>query len=475
MTLAQDETGKWARVTSSIEQPAAAKMVVRRSGRTLWRRLRRRFSRPSIFVRPTKRQGQFGFIERRRERERTFKRMIIGCTLLPIALLLAVLPTGRYAANWVRTRGRWVMLRTVGLEPDRSEIDADWARKRSYDLAQARSQLGTVFDEYTPKQQELLRFAGMDPAHVLLRWGNFDRTVMLPSTVFEADETGRSYRFKPNVRSIWVRNFPSKGNVKAYFQVPDLPEARPLVRGAGATLVDESVQLTNSWGLRGPEPKTDARWRGIVLGDSYMQGLFVGDNETPTECLKRRMHAELKGSVEILNTGHLGYSPEQYYYSLVEFGERFKPSFVVISMFANDFGEVHEVLDEGRGDWFEAEYWLGRIRQYCLSKAYQCLFVPAPWVNQVEGPSQSGFYPGRVSNVMGTGGAEYLDPISAFANAHLELMNAERKPGETAVGNPLFQGKIGDGHFSVKGCEVWAEAVARRMVLLIERRGNEGR
>ena len=51
----------------------------------------------------------------------------------------------------------------------------------------------------------------MDPDHVLLRWGNFDKTVMLPSTVFEPDDSGRSYRFRPGVRSIWIRNFPMKG------------------------------------------------------------------------------------------------------------------------------------------------------------------------------------------------------------------------------------------------------------------------
>ena len=65
--------------------------------------------------------------------------------------------------------------------------------------------------------QRLLRFAGLDPDHALVRWGNFDRTVLLPSTVFEADETGRSYRFRPNVRSIWVRNFPDEGAGQGLF------------------------------------------------------------------------------------------------------------------------------------------------------------------------------------------------------------------------------------------------------------------
>jgi hypothetical protein len=148
---------------------------------------------------------------------------------------------------------------------------------------------------------------------------------------------------------------------------------------------------------------------------------------------------------------------------------------VVVSIFANDFGEFHEVLDEGRGDWFEAEYWLGRIRQFCTAKGYIFLIVPAPWVNQIDGPSRSGYYPGLVSNVMGTTGTEYLDPISAFATAQLEVTNAEKKPGELATANPLFNGRLGDGHFSAKGCEVWGEVVSRRLVLLIERKGSEAK
>src|SRR4029077_16905488 len=127
------------------------------------------------------------------------------------------------------------------------------------------------------------------------------------------------YRFRPNVRSIWVRNFPVRGQVKAYFQVPLKPELVEIVKGTGAQIVDESTQTTNSWGLRGPEPDLSARWRGIVLGDSYMQGLFVGDLETPIECLKRNLKARLHAPVEILNTGHLGYSPEQYYFTLLEY------------------------------------------------------------------------------------------------------------------------------------------------------------
>ena len=121
-----------------------------------------------------------------------------------------------------------------------------------------------TFAEYPPAMQRLLRFAGLDPEHALVRWGNFDRTVLLPSTVFEAEQSGRSYQFRPNVRSIWVRNFPVKGPVKAYFQVPDTPGDRRARQGNGRRdreRIDPDDQLMGPAGTRARSHGTLARDR----------------------------------------------------------------------------------------------------------------------------------------------------------------------------------------------------------------------
>jgi hypothetical protein len=426
--------------------------------------------RRSPVGRSRSRQARFPFIERAATLERVFKIAVSVGTVLTILGLAMALPVGRYWTIWLLTRTRWAAQSAVGLKTDHREIEADWRRRRLFDVASARKSLAATFIEYPPAMQRLLHFAELDPDHALVRWGNFDRTVLLPGNIFEADNTGRSYRFRPSVRSIWVRNFPIKGQVKAYFQVLDKPEVADLVKGTGATVVEGSTQTTNSWGLRGPEPNLKASWRGIVLGDSYMQGLFVGDQETPTECLKRELNSRLQAPVEILNTGHLGYSPEQYYYTLLEYGPRLPPQFVVISIFANDFGGDTEAVLHGKGDWEEARYWLGRIREYCLERNAVFLVVPAPWVKQLEEPQLAGNYPGQFSNVLEATGLEYLDPIEDFVNAHLEASLAVRKAGKYPTGNSLFNGRVGDAHFSAEGCRVWAKAVGRRLELVIEKR-----
>lgn len=409
------------------------------------------------------------FLDRSERLARRFKVGIALVTAAVILLIFLISPTARYAAVWLGTHARWTALQAIGVPPSREEIDAQWRRRRRHDMEQTRGKLRSTYTEYGPEMRGLLDYAGLDPDHALLRWGNFDRTLYLPSTVFEADETGRSYRFRARTTSIWVRNFKLKGSILAYFPILVTPRLSEVVRDTGALVVSSSVQTTNSWGLRGPEPDVNAPLRGIVLGDSYMQGLFVGDDQTPVECLKRELSRRLKVRTEILNTGHLGYSPEQEYYTLKEYAEKFRPHFVVLSLFANDFGDLFEVLD-GRGDWEESAYWLGQIGQYCRSRELICLTVPAPWVNQFEHEHRAGFYPGKVSNILESAGQFYLDPFEDFASELLEQTNRLKREGKPTTPNPLFNGQLADGHFSPLGCEVWARSVAARLALLLETR-----
>lgn len=411
-------------------------------------------------------QRRFRFAERGDRLARRFKLAILGFTVFSLGLLLIGTASGRYAASWSLGKLRRGVSLLTGHADDRSWIDADWRRRRLFDVDQARTKLRSTYDSYDPKLQKLVDAAGLDPDHALLRWGNFDRALLLPSTVFEPDDSGRSYRFRPNMRSIWVRNLKSQGGVLAYFQAPDTPEIRSLAESAGAVVVDGSVQNTNSWGLRGGEPDVSADLRGIVLGDSYMQGLYVGDDQTPSEWLKRVLADRDESRVEILNTGHLGYSPEQEYFTLLEYAARFPPQFVVLSLFANDFGDLFGVL-EGEADWEENRHWVGKIVEFCESRNIPCLVVPAPWVNHVEGQRATAHYPGRIPNIL-PAAAVYFDPMEDFIEADARETLRRQSRGESLTPRALFNGKLADGHFSPLGCQVWADAVGRRLGLLLD-------
>ncbi len=92
--------------------------------------------------------------------------------------------------------------------------------------------------------------------------------------------------------AIWLRGLSLKAGVLMFFLVPEGPGLADAIRGTSAVVIAESKQMTNSWGLRGPEPELDASLRVMVLGDSFMQGLYIGDDETPPECLRRDLRGE---------------------------------------------------------------------------------------------------------------------------------------------------------------------------------------
>ncbi len=379
------------------------------------------------------REQLFAFIERLDRHERWFKGAIVCATLLAIGIPPVVMPRGRYLMALAASRARKVVRAVFLQETPRSEIDQDWQRSRLRNIELSRRRLTEAYDSTEPAYQALMRYAGLDPDHGLLRWGNYDQTLLLPSAVFEPDDQGLSYRMRRCTRSIWLREVTMQSGVLAFFLVPDGPGLREAIRGTLAIPVEESRQSTNSWGLRGPEPELDAPVRGIVLGDSFMQGLFVDEEHTPPECLRRDLEARLKTRVSIVNAGVLGYSPEQYYYSLVAFADRFRPQFVVVSVFANDFGEANEVT-KGGGDWVEGKYWLDRILSLARARDCACLFVPVPASERTLGRRKSGFYPGAISNALGTSAVEFLNPAEAFVNCAPQSLDRSGRTWRTPLG-----------------------------------------
>lgn len=407
------------------------------------------------------------FEARARRLDRGFRRGIIAATALVVLTTVGGTRVGRYTAVSVASRARLAAVRLIGLEPSREQIDALWKFKRERSMERARASLTRFYQGTTPELRRLFDLTGMDPAHGLIRWGRADSTFLLSSNVFEADDHGRSFRLRPNTRSVWLRQITLRDGPFSLLMVPDTPEVREAASAAGGIVDLDSITTTNSWGCRGPEPDPDASMRGIVLGDSFMQGMFVGDLDAPPLRLQHELAEAWGVSVSILNTGHISYSPEQYYYSLVEFGDRFRPRFVVVSVCPNDFGDEWEVL-AGRGDgWGEADDWLGRIMLWCRGRNVPCVLVPVPCEPQIQGGRKDGFYPGRVCDLFQGGASYYCNPLDMFINKHLALVREAKRRGQSVGSSPLFNGRISDGHFSPKGTALWGKIVARRVALLI--------
>src|SRR5262249_51390925 len=145
-------------------------------------------------------------------------------TLAAVGCVVAASPRGRYLAIGLADKARQVANRGLGRTPDRRDIDEEWRRYRLQGVEDTRRQFREVFVEMDPPLQDLMRYAGNDPESGLLRWGNLTQTLLLPSTVFEPDDTGRSYRLRPRTRAVWLRNLIIQKIPLTFFLVPETLE-----------------------------------------------------------------------------------------------------------------------------------------------------------------------------------------------------------------------------------------------------------
>ncbi len=418
---------------------------------------------------PRKQQKTLPFIERSDRRRRWFKWMIVAVTTLVAASIVGASPTGRYhLLLWSSQVRDQAMIWLFGLEPTRAQVEAQWRLRRERGVEQTRKLLTRFCQDTTEEMRQLFRVAGMDPQRGLLRWGRGDQIFLISSQVFDPDESGSWYPAPSQhaVRLVAADHPPQRP--LRHVPGPGYARAPCRRRRAGAIVHEGSVQNTNSWGLRGAEPDTSAQVRGVILGDSFMQAMFNGDSETPAVYLERSLRSAWKVPISILNTGHIGYSPEQYYYSLCEYGDRMRPQFVVVSVCPNDFGEGEAVL-HGEGDGFaEAEYWLERIRQWCDARQVFLLLVPVPTYSQIEGVRRDAYYPGQVCNNFHSGSIRYCNPLDEFVNEHLRLLKIAKAAGKPSRRSELHNREIDDDHFSPRGAALWAEIVGRRLRRIID-------
>ena len=98
---------------------------------------------------------------------------------------------------------------------------------------------------------------------------------------------------------------------------------------------------TNSWGFRGAEVELDkppGTFRIVGIGDSFMFGWGVGQDETYLVGLERSLNARGGPHTQVLNLAVPGYNTAIEVSSLAAKGLVFEPDLVVVHFFSNDLG-----------------------------------------------------------------------------------------------------------------------------------------
>ena len=241
-------------------------------------------------------------------------------------------------------------------------IEAQRHRDRLQGSSWSRNSWRLVADKGGPTMREFLRVAGMDRDSAVIRWGNFDWTLALSSAVFEPDDTGRSYRLKPNTRSVWLINL-TINKVLAMFEIPDTPEARRLGEAVGGRVVPGVGPDDQLLGL----PRSRARPGGAGPRDRprRLEHARVARRRRPDAAGPARSRCSGRPRRPRLDPEH-GTSRLLARAVLLQLDGLLRPippQFVIISICDNDFGDMK--VDE---NWDESEYWLDVIAQFCRTR-----------------------------------------------------------------------------------------------------------
>lgn len=117
--------------------------------------------------------------------------------------------------------------------------------------------------------------------------------------------------------------------------------------------------LTNSAGFHDVEHETDkprGRYRIVVLGDSFIEGLAVPIELGFTKQLETMLQAHVKEArIEVINLGVAGVGPAQYLRMLERRGLAYNPDLVIMAIYPeNDYWDSYYELSGGPSKAFYA-------------------------------------------------------------------------------------------------------------------------
>jgi lysophospholipase L1-like esterase len=247
------------------------------------------------------------------------------------------------------------------------------------------------------------------------------------------------YMYKPSLKKLGFRT--RAAGLRWNMETEDTPA----IRTALADL-DTPFIVTASYdelGFRNgdPNPASGCTARALFLGDSFTDGLWVGDTDTFVNLYGRLVRERSGVTLCPVNAGVNGYGPFEEAYVLEHYFEQAgRPAFVFVMFFANDVDADYDsvikgtIADRGRR-WRDSLGQIARIKRFVSSQGATLVLAAIPPAEQVFAHSSREHYQDVLRAFSEREGIQFVNLIDSLSSPAAHAFFWDWDPHFTPLGH----------------------------------------
>jgi lysophospholipase L1-like esterase len=234
-----------------------------------------------------------------------------------------------------------------------------------------------------------------------------------PVTMFEQQK----YMYRPGLRKLMFRVGPPGFDHE--METEDTPAVREALRGADANVVTASY---DELGFRRPDPSVSAPcdWSVVFLGDSFTDGMWVGDTETFASRYGALARRQSVARVCPVNMGVNGFGSLEEAWVLEQYFEKIPPARAVFLMyFPNDVDADYlgvlkgTVVDLDR-KWNDSFTYVRRIAAFTRARGVRLVLAAIPPSEQLRDAATRPRYQDKLRDFAAAEHIQFVDLLSLF-------------------------------------------------------------
>jgi len=195
------------------------------------------------------------------------------------------------------------------------------------------------------------------------------------------------YRYRSNLQKLGFRT--GAGGFHWNMETEDTPAIRSALADLDTPFIASASYDESGFRRVDPELASDCTIHALFLGDSFTDGLWVGNTDTFVNVFGHLVRERSGVRLCPVNAGVNGYGPfEEAYVLEHDFEAAGRPAIVFVMFFPNDVDAdfdavVNGTLHDGERRWQESLAYLARIRRFAAGHGCRVVLAAIPPAEQV--------------------------------------------------------------------------------------------